>query len=108
MSLICPACNKPHQSSPVCQRCGCDLSALHAVRRAAAAWLAEARHCLLQQEWPSALEAAERSWELSHSPEAAQCAFLVGGALGDTAAVVRWHQRVSGGGRPGASDRTFE
>jgi hypothetical protein len=95
MSLSCPACNKPGQTGQLCQRCGCDLSALHTVRRAAHSSLAQARCLLLRREWQSALLAAEQSWQLYHSAEAAHCAFLAGAALGDTPAALCWRSRAS-------------
>jgi hypothetical protein len=94
MSLNCPACNKPNQDGPACQRCGCDLSALHTIRRAAQVCLAEAIHGLRNRQWNQALIEAERSWELYHSPEAAHCAFVLAAALGETAAALRWRQRA--------------
>jgi hypothetical protein len=94
MPLSCPVCTKPNQDGPACQRCGCDLSALHMIRRAAEACLAEARHSLRDQQWGQALIEAERSWELCHSPEAARCAFVLAAALGETAAALHWRQRA--------------
>ena len=94
MSLNCPACNKSNQDGPVCQRCGCDLSALHMIRRAAQICLAEARHGLRNRQWSQALIDAERSWELYHSSEAAHCAYVLAAALGETDAAVRWRQQA--------------
>jgi hypothetical protein len=94
MPLTCPACKKASQSGPVCERCGCELSALHAVQFAAGVCLNLAHHYVSYRLWAEALEAAERSWQLQHSAEAARCAFLVAGALGNTPAALLWHQRA--------------
>jgi hypothetical protein len=94
MSLTCPICKKPNQAGPVCQRCACDLSALHAIRHAAQVCLGRARRCLHNQQWIEALAEAERSWELVHSTQAARCAFVVAGAAGNTAAALRWRERA--------------
>jgi methionyl-tRNA synthetase len=92
--LTCPACNKSNQDADNCQRCGCDLSSLHAVQEAAATCLGLARYSLTQQRWQEALEYAERSWVLCHSREAAQYAFYTAAALRDTPAALTWHRRA--------------
>jgi hypothetical protein len=102
--LICPACNKPGQAGPACQRCGCDLAALRSVRRAAETCLARARGFLRDRHWDDALGEAESSWALYHSPEAARMAFVLAAALRDTESALRWYQRVSPRARPGESN----
>src|SRR4051812_628784 len=93
--LACPACNKSAQTSPACERCGCDLSQLHRIRAIAAASLNKACSCLRTQEWSDALRHAEASWQLYHSSQAAGVAFLAAGALGETAETLRWSESAS-------------
>ncbi len=95
MLLTCPACNKAGQADAACQRCGCDLSRLHATAAAAAVRLAAARTALEDSDWSAALTRAADSWRLRHSPAAAQLAFLAAAAGGDGAATLRWHRRVT-------------
>ena len=97
MALTCPACNKGEQKAAVCARCGCDLSALHAVIEAAAACMAEACHALESRAWGQALICAERAWQLRNAKEAAQLAFLAAAALGQTSRALRWRDRTSWG-----------
>jgi hypothetical protein len=94
MALTCPACNKANQTDAICQRCGCDLSGLHAIKRAAEASLGSVRQRLRQRDWAQALAEAEQSWQLCHSDAAAQCAFILSGILGNTAAALCWRQRT--------------
>lgn len=92
MEILCPSCNKANQSDP-CQRCGCELTALFAVSQAAVAELRTAAHCLRTQSPEAAHEAAVRSWELRHTPEAARLGFLASLALEDFATAGYWLQR---------------
>ena len=94
MAIPCPACNKADQTAVACTRCGCDLSQLHAIVEAAADRLAAAQTALGAANWRGALAAAERSWELLHSAEAARLGFLAAGALGDTGRALQWHRRA--------------
>jgi hypothetical protein len=95
MSLTCPACAKPNQNGELCQRCGCDLSDLHAVNRAAEWCLRAGREHLRRAAWLQALQHAEQSWDLQHSAAAARDAFVLAAALGDTVAALRWHRRAA-------------
>jgi hypothetical protein len=96
MVVTCPACNKGEQAASACARCGCDLSALHAVLEAAAASLADARAACECCDWGQALTCAERAWQLRHTPEAARLAFLAAAALGQTPCALRWHRLARG------------
>jgi hypothetical protein len=71
---------------------------LHAVVRAAAVHLAEARAALQSREWDDALEFAGRSWRLCHSAEAARLAFMAAGAGGHTETALAWRERVGQAG----------
>jgi hypothetical protein len=97
MSATCPACNKSDQTAPTCSRCGCDLSALHAVLEAATAYLADARAAIEDCDWQHALASAERAWQLRHAPPAARLAFLAAAALGQTPRALHWHRLAQGG-----------
>ncbi len=92
MSVTCPACGKADQEQQTCSRCGCDLTRLLEVARAAAAALHRSLACLRAGEREDALAAAEQSWNLCHSVEAARLAFLAAAALGDTSAALGWRQ----------------
>jgi len=94
MAILCPACNKAAQTSAACQRCGCDLSRLHEIEDAAAARLQAAAAPLASRDLIGASAAAERSWQLRHTPAAARMAFLAASARGDTAQAVRWRARA--------------
>ncbi|MGH7946826.1 MAG: hypothetical protein ACREF9_17750 [Opitutaceae bacterium] len=95
MAIVCPACNKAGQAEAVCQRCGCDLSQLHAIVAAAASRLSAAAASLAGCDWPGALVQAERSWRLCHTPASAQVAFLAASAAGAAARALRWRERAS-------------
>lgn len=94
MSLICPACNKANQTDAACQRCGCDLTPLHAIVRSAASCLDSAAAAFTERDWPEALAFAAQSWELRHSSESAQTAFLAAAAAGQTSDALMWRTRA--------------
>jgi hypothetical protein len=91
MEIVCPSCGKANQSTP-CLRCGCELSQLFAVCRAAEFELRIAGKCLRFGNVDEAREHAAHSWELHHSAEAARLAFLACIALGDFARSRLWHR----------------
>jgi len=95
MLLTCLACNKPNQTTAACARCGCDLSELQAIVKAAAVWLAQAQTSLQVQDWAGALEQATQSWQLCHSAEAARLAFLAASADGQTSVALEWRHRAA-------------
>lgn len=99
MPITCPACNKPNQAEAACQRCGCDLSPLHAVVEAAGMSLRAAVASLAKRDGPGALAHAEQSWRLVHSRESAEAAFLAAAAAGDAAELLRWRGRAASAGR---------
>src|SRR2546430_4157067 len=83
VTLACPACGKkrlmvdgPTRAGDslerdACDRCGCDLSQLHTVLRAAAAFVRMAKTSLEEGGWDRALACADRSWSLAHSVNSA-------------------------------------
>jgi hypothetical protein len=93
MDIVCPSCGKANQSSP-CRRCGCELSPLFLICRAAEAEVRAAGQCLRSGEINDARAHAEHSWELHHSAEAARLAFLACIALNDFARGRLWYQRA--------------
>jgi hypothetical protein len=95
MSVTCPACGKADQEQLTCSRCGCDLSRLIEVARAAAAAFHRSLACLRAGRRADALAAAEQSWRLCHSVEAARLAFLAAAALGDTSSALSWRRIAS-------------
>ena len=94
MAIVCPACGKAAQAEAVCQRCGCDLSPLHAVCEAAVSCLGAAHAALSVGNWRGALGLAERSWSLRHAPSSARTAFLAAAAAGDTREALLWRARA--------------
>ncbi len=94
MAITCPACSKTGQTESACQRCGCDLSRLHAIVTRATSRLQAARASLEKRDWTRALIHAEQSWRLCHTIESAQMAFLSAAAGGETALALVWRQRA--------------
>ena len=94
MEITCPSCKKLNRSDP-CQRCGCELESLFAIRRAAISELAHGLRFLEKKDFESAGDAAARSWQLLHTPEAARVGFLASMGTGDSAAALSWLQRES-------------
>ena len=92
MTLTCPACGKVAlaETAAACARCGCDLSRLARVLRSAAWHLQAAALCLREQDCQAALDHAETSWSLRHSPQAAQMAGLASAGLGDPSRLLQW------------------
>ena len=94
MPISCPACAKKNDAGGLCTRCGCDLSSLRLVLGAATSVLSLARRELRKRNWNAALEDAERSWELAHSPESARLASLAAAALGEIELLTQWRRRA--------------
>jgi hypothetical protein len=98
MEIRCPACAKGSdlRAATTCPRCGCDLGPLARII-AGAIWHLQASAAELRaRNWQAALERAEQSWSLCHSPSAARLAFLAAAALGETRAAVAWRRRGQG------------
>ena len=93
IEIVCPSCGKANGSSP-CRRCGCDLSSLLTIERAAGIELATAGKCLRIGNAGDARKHAALSWQLRHAPEAAYLAFIACLLLGDFATGLIWHQRA--------------
>jgi hypothetical protein len=93
MDIICPSCSKGNQSTP-CLRCGCDLSPLFAVCRAALVELTVAGKCLRLGDLMEARAHAGQSWGLYHTSEAARLAFLACVALDELAEGRIWYHRA--------------
>lgn len=92
-TLSCPSCGKVNLAAP-CQRCGCDLAPLFAIRQAARARLASAAESLRQGEAVAAHEYAGQSWGLRHSSEAARLAFLACIVMREFDAALLWRRRA--------------
>jgi hypothetical protein len=95
MAIDCPACGKISEDARECPRCGCELSILEMIVRAAARELAAGRKSFLAGDMQSALHHAGKSWYLKKGPEAARLAFLSSLAVNDLALVDRWHVRAN-------------
>ncbi len=104
MTLRCPACAKNNELGvqTACQRCGCDLSGMIAVRQSASRHLEEAGAQFRLRDWSAALRHAETSWKFIHTVKAAQLAALAASGLGDSARVFHWlpHARGQTGEEP--------
>lgn len=106
VTLACPACGKtdalpdwPPRTGDsaglaACDRCGCDLSRLRAIRQTADALLRAAKRSLERRDWEGGLSNATRSWDLAHTADGARVASLAAAALGDAAALERWRRRT--------------
>ena len=97
MQITCPACGKAAVSTAVhsCDRCGCDLSTLREIRRAANALLGEAKSALAGGDGLAALAFATRSWTLVHRPVTAHVGCLAAAVLEDPASLARWRRRLN-------------
>jgi hypothetical protein len=94
MEIVCPACGKKSDDAPECPRCGCELSTLAMIIRAAMQELAVGRKSFLEGDFQSALHHAGKSWRLKKSPEAARLAFLSALSLNDFTNLKRWYARA--------------
>ncbi|MEI7673607.1 MAG: hypothetical protein WCK00_15985 [Deltaproteobacteria bacterium] len=96
MTIACPACGKKSEDVRECPRCGCELSILEMITRAAARELVTGRESFLAGDMQSALQHAGKSWYLKKNPGAARLAFLSALSAGDPAQIDRWYARASG------------
>jgi len=94
VDLTCPACRKHNPDADCCARCGADLLPLVHIRQAAQQALEEGRLCLKRHQSNAALRAAERSWLLKHSAEAAGLAFLACLHQQQFEAATQWYRRA--------------
>ena len=95
MTIQCPACSKQNGAGDTCVRCGCDLSMLRRIDRAARAHLQTARMRLGEGEWAAAFEHATRSWDLVHTGTSAGVACLAAAGTGDLKALQVWRGRFT-------------
>ena len=96
MTIACPACGKKSEDVRECPRCGCELSILEMITRAAARELLTGRESFLAGDMQSAVYHAGKSWYLKKNPGAARLAFLSALPTGDPAQIDRWYARASG------------
>ncbi|MDO8722838.1 MAG: hypothetical protein Q7J31_11560 [Syntrophales bacterium] len=95
MNVIkCPACGKENNEAKECTRCGCELSILASICRAAEQELFMGKESLVNGDIPVAIHHAGKSWHLKKSPEAARLAFLTALASGDFAQAGKWYART--------------
>ena len=94
MDLTCPACRKHNPDADCCARCGADLLPLVHIRQAAQQALEEGRQHLQRRRSSDALRAAEHSWQLKHTPEAAGLAFLACLHQQQFDAATQWYRRA--------------
>jgi hypothetical protein len=92
LEIACPSCGKTNAAAP-CQRCGCDLAPLFAIRRAAETALGSAAQHLRKGAAREALADAGRSWDLRNSVEAVHLACLASIVLGDMHELGEWRNR---------------
>jgi hypothetical protein len=98
MEISCPACGKTSdlRATTACSRCGCDLGPLAGIIAGSLWHLQAAAGELRAGDWDAALEHAQRSWSLRHSPRAARLAWLATMALGETRDALTWQRRGEG------------
>ena len=96
MEITCPACGKANnlRTEAACPRCGCDLAVLARIITGATWHLQAAARELRGGAWDAALEHAEKSWSLYHSPRAARVACLAALASGASRDALRWRRRA--------------
>ena len=95
MNIIkCPACGKENDEAKECARCGCELSILARICRAAEQELFMGKKSLENRNIPVAMHHAGKSWHLKKSSEAARLAFLTALASGDFAQAGKWYART--------------
>ena len=92
--IKCPACGKENDEGKECVRCGCELSILARICRAAEQELFMGKENLASGDIPAAMHHAGKSWRLKKSPEAARLAFLTALASGDFAQARTWYART--------------
>jgi len=99
MEIACPACGKINdlRTAAACPRCACDLTVLATIISCAVWHLKAAARELRAGKWRTALAHARRSWELRHSPRAAQLACLAAAALHEGSEALRWRRRAAAG-----------
>lgn len=95
MAIVCPACGKRSDGAPECPRCGCGLSVLEAIIRAAGRELATGRLRFLDGDFSLALHHAGKSWHLKKNAKAARLAFLAALSLNDGAGAGMWYGRAT-------------
>jgi len=76
MEIKCPTCKKINEDSEICKRCKCELIFLFSIKRMAQKKLTEAYHYLKSHNYDRTEENARLSWNLKHTPEAAQMLFF--------------------------------
>lgn len=98
MTITCPACKKantPSESNELgCIRCSCGLSVLLKIYRTADASQQKACHHLIQGDYPSSLDHAQRSWNLKHSKTTAILLFINHCALRQTQEALKWRRTI--------------
>ncbi len=106
MEITCPACGKSSdvRATTACPRCGCDLGPLARIIAGAIRQLQAAAAELRARNWEAALDRAQQSWSLCHSPHAARLACLAAAALGEKRAALAWRRRGQGGGKGEGKD----
>jgi hypothetical protein len=94
VDITCPACRKHNSNANCCTRCGADLLPLMHIHQAALLALEEGREFLKRRQGGDALRAANQSWWLKHSAEAAGLAFLACLHQQRFDAATQWYQQV--------------
>lgn len=93
-TIICPACARENDEATECSRCGCELSILAKISRAAEQELSLGKESLVNSDIPEAMRHAVKSWHLKKTPEAARLAFLTALAAGNPELASWWCVRV--------------
>ncbi|MEX2382813.1 MAG: hypothetical protein WD490_10545 [Opitutales bacterium] len=107
-SLSCPSCRKAvatpsDREQLLCGRCGCDLTELAALARAAEVKLKRAKRAIEASRPAEALYLATASWRLRRTPAAAKLACIAATASGHPRIAFDWIRRGEGDGRSSVS-----
>jgi hypothetical protein len=94
VDLTCPACRKHNHDADCYALCGADLLPLVRIHQAVQQVLEEGRQYLRRRRSSDGLRAAEHSWQLKHTPEAAGLAFLACLHQQQFDAATRWYRRA--------------
>jgi hypothetical protein len=90
--MRCPVCKADNSQGPQCRRCKADLSLLFALEEQRQRMLAEARRCLRQGEWQTAVKHAERANWLRCDDESSRLVAMAHLLVRDFAAAWRCYQ----------------
>jgi hypothetical protein len=105
--MRCPVCKADNPHGPQCRRCKADLSLLFALEEQRQWKLAEARRCLRQGEWQTAVKHAVTASWLRDDEESRRLVAVARLLSRDFAAAWRWYQNGRASQRDDEAIHTF-